>query len=74
MTSITTKTAGGSSRRIAGLIGPTLLAVSSTEAMNMGIFITQSAPVVYLNGTAHCGFMVGGHCGRHSLLASGLCP
>jgi hypothetical protein len=37
--------------RVAGLVGPTLLAISSTEAVNMGIFIAQSAPVVYLNGT-----------------------
>lgn len=40
-----------SSRRIAGLLGPTLIAISTTEAMNMGIYTAQSAPVVYLNGT-----------------------
>lgn len=40
-----------SSRALAGLIGPTLLALSATEALNMGVYVAQSAPVVYLNGT-----------------------
>lgn len=39
------------SRQLAGLIGPGLLAVSATEALNMGIYVAQTAPVVYLNGT-----------------------
>ena len=39
------------SRELAGLVGPALVAISVTEAMNMGIFVAQTAPVVYLNGT-----------------------
>jgi hypothetical protein len=39
------------SRRLAGLIGPTLVVLGVTEAMNMDIFAAQTAPVVYLNGT-----------------------
>lgn len=39
------------SRSLAGLIGPTLVAVGTTEAFNMDIFAAQTAPVVYLNGT-----------------------
>ncbi|WP_164002292.1 hypothetical protein [Pyxidicoccus caerfyrddinensis] len=39
------------SRSLAGLIGPTLIAVGTTEAFNMDIFAAQTAPVVYLNGT-----------------------
>jgi hypothetical protein len=39
------------SRRLAGWIGPTLLALGLTEAWNMDIYATQTAPVVYLNGT-----------------------
>lgn len=38
-------------RRLAGLIGPTLLAISTTEAANIRFFSAQTAPVVYLNGT-----------------------
>lgn len=38
------------SRRIAGLIGPALLAISATEALNMGI-LSPNPPVVYLNGS-----------------------
>jgi hypothetical protein len=38
-------------RRVARILGPTAVAVSLTEAANMGIFAAQSAPVVYLNGT-----------------------
>lgn len=40
-----------SSRQLAGLIGPTLVALGATEALNMDIFAGQIAPVVYLNGT-----------------------
>ena len=39
------------SRQLAGLIGPTMLAVGGTEAINMEVFSNQIAPVVYLNGT-----------------------
>ncbi|WP_434424718.1 hypothetical protein [Nannocystis pusilla] len=39
------------SRQLAGLLGPTLVAVGATEALNMDIFAEQTAPVVYLNGT-----------------------
>ena len=39
------------SRSLAGLMGPTLIAVGATEAFNMDIFVAQTAPVVYLNGT-----------------------
>jgi len=38
------------SRLIASLAGPTLVALGVTEAMNMHIFEAQTAPVVYLNG------------------------
>jgi hypothetical protein len=38
------------SRQLAGLIGPTLVALAATEAFNMDIFAQQIAPVVYLNG------------------------
>ena len=40
-----------SSRQLAGLIGPALIAVGATEALNIHIFEGQIAPVVYLNGT-----------------------
>ncbi|WP_224245465.1 hypothetical protein [Hyalangium gracile] len=39
------------SKSLAGLLGPTLLALGPTEAFNMDIFAAQTAPVVYLNGT-----------------------
>lgn len=39
------------SKRLAGLIGPTMVAIGATEASNMDIFSNQTAPVVYLNGT-----------------------
>ncbi|HET8760953.1 MAG TPA: hypothetical protein VFN94_07780 [Nitrospiria bacterium] len=43
------------SKRIAGLLGPTLIALSITEAMNLDIWAAAAgpgfAPVVYLNGT-----------------------
>ena len=38
------------SRRMAGLIGPILVALSASEAKNHRIWQTNSAPVVYLNG------------------------
>jgi len=38
-------------RQLAGLIGPTLVALGATEALNIRIFENQIAPVVYLNGT-----------------------
>lgn len=41
----------GNSRNLAGLVGPVLVALGATEAMNMGMFVEQTAPVVYLNGT-----------------------
>jgi hypothetical protein len=39
------------SRQLAGLIGPALVALGATEAFNIQIFESQIAPVVYLNGT-----------------------
>ena len=43
------------STRIAGLLGPTLIAVTITEWMNLGVFTAaigpSFAPHVYLNGT-----------------------
>ena len=39
------------SKQLAGLVGPAILALSTTEALNMDIYATQTAPVVYLNGT-----------------------
>jgi hypothetical protein len=39
------------SRQLAALIGPALVALGATEALNMHIFRQQIAPVVYLNGT-----------------------
>jgi hypothetical protein len=43
------------SRQIAGLVGPTLIAVAVTEYMNLEVFITSIGPAygphVYLNGT-----------------------
>jgi predicted phage tail protein len=38
------------SRRIAGLLGPALIAVSISEAMNPTIWTSIIAPVVYLSG------------------------
>jgi hypothetical protein len=38
------------SKRIAGLIGPTLVALGASEAKNSRIWETNSAPLVYLNG------------------------
>jgi hypothetical protein len=39
------------SQQLAGLIGPSLVALGVTEAINFHIFEQQIAPVVYLNGT-----------------------
>ena len=39
------------SRRIAGLLGPALVAVSMSEAMNPRIWANTPATVVYLSGT-----------------------
>jgi hypothetical protein len=39
------------SRQLAGLIGPTLIALGITEALNIHIFESPIAAVVYLNGT-----------------------
>jgi hypothetical protein len=38
------------SRRLAGLIGPTLVALTTTEALNLHIWKTNIPPVTYLNG------------------------
>jgi hypothetical protein len=40
-----------SSRRLAELIGPTIIALAASEALNYRIFETNIAPVVYFNGT-----------------------
>jgi uncharacterized membrane protein YgdD (TMEM256/DUF423 family) len=40
-----------SSKQLAGLLGPILLAIGITEAMNLKAIAVQTAPVVYLNGT-----------------------
>lgn len=39
------------SRQLAGLIGPTMIVLGVTEALNWDMFAGQIAPVVYLNGT-----------------------
>ena len=38
------------SRQIAGLVGPSLVAITIPEAINAHVFVNQTAPVVYLNG------------------------
>ncbi len=38
------------SRHLAGLIGPAMVGLGVTEAINMDVFANQIAPVVYLNG------------------------
>lgn len=38
------------SRQLAALIGPTMIALGATEALNLDMFAGQIAPVVYLNG------------------------
>lgn len=45
------------SRTIARIVGPSCIALAVTEWMNMDIFVQQTAPVVYLNGTL---LLVGG--------------
>ena len=57
------------SRQLAGLIGPTLVALGATEALNMHIFENQIAPVVYLNGTIL--FVVGLALVRHIIAGHG---
>ena len=39
------------SKMLAGLIGPTLIALGVTEALNLRIWATNIPPVIYLNGT-----------------------
>src|SRR5262249_31552567 len=39
------------SRKLASVIGPVLLAMSVTEAINFDIFAAETAPLVYLNGS-----------------------
>ena len=39
------------SKQIAGLLGPTLIALALSESINLDIWSTITAPVVYLNGT-----------------------
>lgn len=39
------------SKQLAALIGPTLVANSIGEALNLDIWDTNLAPVTYLNGT-----------------------
>jgi uncharacterized membrane protein YgdD (TMEM256/DUF423 family) len=39
------------SRQLAGVVGPALVAIGVTEALNLHIFDTQIPQVVYLNGT-----------------------
>ena len=38
------------SKQLAGLIGPAMVALGVTEAINMDVLANQIAPVVYLNG------------------------
>ena len=39
------------SRQIARIVGPALIALGITEAINIDIFTGNAAPVVYLSGT-----------------------
>lgn len=39
------------SKQLAGLIGPTMVALGATEASNMEVLSNQMAPAVYLNGS-----------------------
>lgn len=39
------------SERLAGLLGPTVMVLAATEAINIDVFEGNPAPVVYLNGT-----------------------
>jgi hypothetical protein len=45
------KCAVAQSKQVAALLGPSLIAVSITESINLEIFPDTSAPLVYLNGT-----------------------
>jgi hypothetical protein len=38
------------SRHIAGLIGPTIMALATSEALNFHIWADKIAPITYLNG------------------------
>jgi hypothetical protein len=40
-----------SSKQIAGLIGPTIIALTASEALNLHIWENNIPPVTYLNGT-----------------------
>src|SRR5207248_356193 len=40
-----------SSKKLAGLIGPTLVVLAITEFINLDIWTTNVAQVIYLNGT-----------------------
>ena len=39
------------SRQLAGLVGPVMVALGATEALNIDMFAGQIPPVVYLDGT-----------------------
>jgi hypothetical protein len=39
------------SKRIAGLLGPSIIAITISEALNAHIWAANTAPVIYLNGT-----------------------
>lgn len=39
------------SRQLAGVVGPALLAVGASEALNYRMFAGNTAPLIYLNGT-----------------------
>jgi hypothetical protein len=40
-----------SSKQIAGILGPTLVALGASEALNARVFKDNTAPLIYLNGT-----------------------
>jgi hypothetical protein len=39
------------SKQLAGLIGPIVIVMTTSEALNNHIWVTNTAPVIYLNGT-----------------------
>jgi len=39
------------SKQLAGLIGPVVIVMTTSEAVNEHIWINNTAPVIYLNGT-----------------------
>jgi uncharacterized membrane protein YhaH (DUF805 family) len=39
------------SKNLAGLIGPIVIVMTTSEALNEHIWVTNIAPVIYLNGT-----------------------